>query len=103
MVACGYTFWTYEHEGANHFHTSLEQISFRQSRAGAEEPSKMQLMGRALKIRTTLIGALFIFAYQGAEVSESGWYISYLIDYRNGDPARVGYVTSGFWAGVRRS
>ena len=23
-----------------------------------------------------------------------------MIDYRNGDPAHVGYVTSGFWAGI---
>lgn len=100
MAATGYTFWSYEKEGINHFQNSLEQIASRQSRAGTEEPSKLRVIGRSLKNRTCLIGALFIFAYQGAEVSESGWFISYLIDYRNGDPARVGYVTSGFWAGI---
>ncbi|KAI9725246.1 MAG: hypothetical protein M1828_003427 [Chrysothrix sp. TS-e1954] len=52
---------------------------------------------KALKNRTTLIGALFIFAYQGAEVSISGWVISFLITVRQGDPAHVGYVTAGFW------
>jgi hypothetical protein len=30
-------------------------------------------------------------------VSISGWIISYLINYRDGDPAKVGYVTAGFW------
>lgn len=30
----------------------------------------------------------------------SGWVISYLIHYRKGNPAQVGNVTSGFWAGI---
>lgn len=100
MAATGYTFWNYEKEETSKPQNSLEQVQSRQSRGETGEPSKLRLIGRALKIRTTLIGALFIFAYQGAEVSESGWFISYLIDYRNGDPAQVGYVTSGFWAGI---
>lgn len=54
----------------------------------------------ALSLRVVLLGALFIFAYQGAEVSISGWVISFLIADRNGDPSRVGYVTAGFWAGI---
>jgi fucose permease len=53
-----------------------------------------------VKNKVTLLGALFIFAYQGAEVSISGWIVSYLINYRDGDPAHVGYVSSGFWAGI---
>jgi len=50
--------------------------------------------------RTTLLGAFFIFAYQGSEVSISGWVISFLVNYRGGDPTKVGYVTSGFWGGI---
>ncbi|KAJ5713309.1 uncharacterized protein N7483_010490 [Penicillium malachiteum] len=66
-----------------------------------EEPlTRSQLLRRAIQNRTTLLGALFIFAYQGAEVSISGWVVSFLINYRNGDPSRVGYVSSGFWAGI---
>jgi fucose permease len=38
--------------------------------------------------------------YQGAEVSISGWVISYLIHHRKGDPSQVGNVTSGFWGGI---
>ncbi|EME40767.1 hypothetical protein DOTSEDRAFT_157675 [Dothistroma septosporum NZE10] len=92
----GWSFWSYEGEGVTQFANSLQQLATRQS----GNVTKLHLLGRAIKNRTTLIGALFIFAYQGAEVSESGWFISYLINYRNGDPARVGYVTSGFWAGI---
>ncbi|KAK4494417.1 hypothetical protein PRZ48_014715 [Zasmidium cellare] len=96
----GWAFWTYEKEGTTQFANSLQQIASRQAAEEMGEPSKMKLLGRALKNKTTIIGALFIFAYQGAEVSESGWFISYLINYRDGDPAKVGYVTAGFWAGI---
>lgn len=62
--------------------------------------SRTALLKQALRNRTTLFGALFIFAYQGAEVSISGWVISFLISYRHSSPSHVGYVTSGFWAGI---
>ena len=57
-------------------------------------------MKEALVNKTTIFGALFIFAYQGAEVSISGWVVSFLISYRRSSPAHVGYVTAGFWAGI---
>ncbi|MCJ1455150.1 hypothetical protein MMC28_005504 [Mycoblastus sanguinarius] len=62
--------------------------------------SRSTLLKQALKNKTTVLGAVFIFAYQGAEVSISGWVISFLISYRHSSPAHVGYVTSGFWAGI---
>lgn len=57
-------------------------------------------MFTAISSRVVLLGALFIFAYQGAEVSISGWVISFLIAARHGDPSSVGYVTAGFWGGI---
>ncbi|KAI1765534.1 MFS general substrate transporter [Hypoxylon sp. FL1150] len=54
----------------------------------------------AFRSKVVILGAVFIFAYQGAEVSISGWVISFLIATRDGDPTAVGYVTSGFWAGI---
>lgn len=62
--------------------------------------SRSKLLKAALTNKTTVLGALFIFCYQGAEVSISGWVISFLISYRHSSPARVGYVTAGFWAGI---
>lgn len=53
-----------------------------------------------LSHKTTVLGALFIFAYQGSEVAISGWVIAFLVKFRHGDPSKVGYVTSGFWAGI---
>ena len=96
----GWAFQGYEKEGINGYTNSLQEThSHTTTRYGGSEPSKLHLLKRAISDRTTLIGALFIFSYQGAEVSESGWIITYLIN-QGGDPAKVGYVTAGFWAGI---
>lgn len=76
-------------------HTTMTTTS-----ASAAAASKLRTLKSALTSRVVVLGALFIFAYQGAEVSISGWVISFLEDTRGGDPDRVGYVTSGFWAGI---
>jgi fucose permease len=107
-VACfffaGWAFKDYEKEGINGYTNSLvpnpTTTTRTQNQQANNSSSKLTLLRRALSNRTTLIGALFIFSYQGAEVSVSGWFISFLIDYRSGNPSRVGYVTSGFWAGI---
>ena len=90
-------FREYETETASaQLHTALEQTVSRQ----ISRDEKKDILKKAIRNRTTILGALLIFAYQAAEVSISGWVISFLIDYRNGDPAAVGYVTSGFWGGI---
>lgn len=72
----------------------------RAREAPAEGSSAIMGMLGAMRLRTVLLGSTFIFAYQGAEVSISGWVISFLIQARGGDPSSVGYVSSGFWAGI---
>lgn len=79
LVLVGWTFWSYEKEGISQFSNSLQQIASRQSTAELGTSSKIKLISRALKTKVTLIGALFVFAYQGAEVAEAGWVITYLI------------------------
>ncbi|KAI9750872.1 MAG: Mss4p nuclear export [Chaenotheca gracillima] len=92
-----WTFWGYEKEAPVRLISALERTA---SQNAPDEPTKIQLLKRALKDKTTILGALFIFSYQGAEVSISGWVISFLITYRHGNPADVGYVTAGFWGGI---
>ena len=97
IVACALVsaFWTFRrYEQDNPLLALIHQTT-----AGASV-SKTRLLKESLKNRTTLLGALFIFAYQGAEVSISGWVISFLITYRGASPSRAGFVTAGFWAGV---
>ncbi|KAG5357855.1 Bypass of stop codon protein 6 [Yarrowia sp. B02] len=58
------------------------------------------LVRLSLKNKITWLLALFTMAYQGTEVAIGGWVVTYLIDYRGGDPDKVGYVAAGFWAGL---
>lgn len=92
----GFAAWAfhgYEEDSSATLLTALEMTASRQN----ESQSRMKELKLALQNKVTVIGALFIFMYQGAEVALSGWIISYLINYRDGDPAKVGYVTAGFW------
>jgi fucose permease len=94
-VFAAWAFWHYEKElGPSH---PLVMGDAGQSK---DRPSGLKSLFAAFRSRVVLLGALFIFAYQGAEVSISGWVISFLISARQGDPSAVGYVTAGFWAGI---
>ena len=88
LILAYFTFRTYEID--NPPSTSLARTV-----SGNSANSKSRLLKQSLKNKTTLLGALFIFAYQGAEVSISGWVISFLISYRHSSPSKVGYVTAG--------
>jgi fucose permease len=96
IIFAAWAYWGYEEDSEPTLLTALEATASRQA---ATEPAanKFKDLKVALQSKVTIFGALFIFAYQGAEVSISGWIISYLIKYRDGDPAKVGYVTAGFW------
>ncbi|KAI8630541.1 MFS general substrate transporter [Xylariaceae sp. FL1651] len=99
-----WSFWDYEKEVTAAETSSLLTMSRTTTgtaAAGATAPrAEISAMLGAFKSRIVLLGAVFIFAYQGAEVSISGWVISFLIAMRNGNPSAVGNVTSGFWGGI---
>lgn len=117
LFFAGWCFWNFERDMASNDSLPLTSVELavdtestqampaQPSEVEAEpevvsEPSRFAQLTSSLRNRTTIMGALFIFAYQGAEVSISGWAISFLINYRNGSPAQVGYVTAGFWGGI---
>ncbi|CAN3353775.1 bypass of stop codon protein 6 [Diutina catenulata] len=54
----------------------------------------------AAKSPITWLLSLFILLYQGAEVAMAGWIVTFLLDYRHGNPSTMGYVASGFWGGL---
>ncbi|RMJ28010.1 MFS efflux transporter [Aspergillus sp. HF37] len=56
-VYAGYIFWGYK----------------------SDEISGSSISRNYFAVPSTILGALFIFAYQGAEVSISGWIISFLV------------------------
>ncbi|KAL2836983.1 MFS efflux transporter [Aspergillus pseudoustus] len=100
----GWTFWNYETPQPRHQANESISLEIGTERNAGEapvtQPSNRQLLNTALKSPVTILGALFIFAYQGAEVSISGWVISFLVNTRHGDLSSVGYVTAGFWGGI---
>lgn len=101
-----WSFWSFESESSSAspptLLTNIERIASRTQNAVPlpKEQSQFRGMLKSFKSKIILLGALFIFAYQGSEVSISGWVISFLIATRGGDPSSVGYVTSGFWGGI---
>jgi fucose permease len=105
LVFLGWSFWNYEKESAPSLLTELERAASQQNPSFGgqnviQKPNQFTEMLRAFKSPTVILGSLFIFAYQGAEVSISGWVISFLIATRHGNPSAVGYVTAGFWGGI---
>ncbi|KAL1629069.1 hypothetical protein SLS56_005623 [Neofusicoccum ribis] len=117
-VCVAFTAWAWwnvekEEREAAALLTELERTASRRAAAAAaaavegdggqvevRQSSKRELLKQAVRNRVTLIGALFIFMYQGAEVTIAGWVISFLINYRGGEPGQVGYVTAGFFGGI---
>ncbi|PWW72023.1 MFS general substrate transporter [Tuber magnatum] len=67
--------------------------------ATAKESANRDLK-KALSELTVIVLSLFFFLYVGTEVTAGGWVVEFLIRVRNGEPSRVGYVASGFWAGL---
>jgi fucose permease len=108
MCLAGWSFWNFEAQlpQPSNLMTPMERTPSRIHNSESAAPVRVKTvdvfrdMLKAFKNKTVILGALFIFAYQGAEVSISGWVISFLINFRHGDPSKVGYVSSGFWAGI---
>ena len=101
IVFAAWSFWNHEIETLpSELQRTMSRPLRRAQTFSDETESKLKLLKQAIKNKTTILGALFIFAYQGAEVSISGWVISFLISYRHSEPSRVGYVTAGFWGGI---
>jgi fucose permease len=91
-VFSSWSYWNYETDTPPAIHLTQS--------GNVQQEARLQKVKESLKNKTTILMSLFIFLYQGAEVSISGWVISFLINVRKGDPTKVGYVTAGFWAGI---
>ena len=79
LCFAGWSFWHYEAESSQSLLAVVEQIVSRTQNQGGATPQQhshikeqIENMAKAFKSKTVILGALFIFAYQGAEVSISG-------------------------------
>lgn len=73
---------------------------YQDSIAESQEGNKDASIKVALKSKLVWALAIILFLYVGAEVALGGWITTFMIDVRNGDDGKMGYVTTGFWAGL---
>lgn len=66
----------------------------------ATAPPQQGKLRRALSNKITLLMAAFCFFYVGAEVSISGWAVSYLLSVRQASSSQAGYVAGAFWGAM---
>lgn len=105
LVFSAWAFWNYELKSVSDLPpATIEQFNscHHDPETGRDTQRKRKWQSFKLLVsnKPTILGACFIFAYQGAEVAISGWVISFLVQFRNGDPSKVGFVTAGFWGGI---
>ncbi len=79
-------------------------LAFKDRRAiaggGIKTEAKSNVLITALRIRIVWIAALFLLFYVGTEVSLGSWSYSFLTEERHGSTLVMGWVVSGYWAGL---
>ena len=79
-------------------------LAFKDQKAtsggGKQAETKSNVLLTALKMRIVWIAALFLLFYVGTEVSLGSWSYSFLTEERHGSPLVMGWVVSGYWAGL---
>ncbi|KAK9246474.1 major facilitator superfamily domain-containing protein [Lipomyces tetrasporus] len=92
VILClnGYAFWG---------ETPAKYLKDHPPGVGEDGESQGRLT-EALKNRYTISLACFLFFYMGAEVGLGSWIVTFMVTERHGDPASMGAVASGYWAGL---
>ncbi|MFL5653120.1 MAG: MFS transporter [Ktedonobacteraceae bacterium] len=62
--------------------------------------AKSNVLLTVLRIRIVWVVALFLLFYVGTEVSLGSWSYSFLTEERHGSTLIMGWVVSGYWAGL---
>ncbi|KAK4230318.1 major facilitator superfamily transporter [Podospora fimiseda] len=103
MVGMGWSFWAYNDGDAERdLQTRDEKNGRVDTKIGCVKAKRLlhwQANLAAIDWSFVLFCALFIFAYQGAEVSISGWAYTFLKEERSA-ATNFGYATAGFWGGI---
>ncbi|KAK4085056.1 uncharacterized protein Triagg1_46 [Trichoderma aggressivum f. europaeum] len=60
----------------------------------------LQEVGQLLKLKNVWLMSAFYFFQSGAWSTSGGWVVEYITQRRHGKLSQVGYLPTGFWAGV---
>ncbi|KAJ4680091.1 hypothetical protein HRR95_003810 [Exophiala dermatitidis] len=96
---------TFERDGSQQVHTRgilsklnpLGKVSNGKRKSTSKSKSKT---AEAVKNKVTLLGALFLLIYVGAEVSIGGWIVTFMLRVRKGSAFASGLTSTGFWLGI---
>ncbi|EFR05430.1 hypothetical protein MGYG_08442 [Nannizzia gypsea CBS 118893] len=75
-------------------------ISWNSSRDNTASTSTWTEMKLTLQCRPVWLLSLFYFFYLGVAITVGGWLVEYLVQERNGELSRVGYVPTGYFGGI---
>ncbi|KAJ3559411.1 hypothetical protein NP233_g11268 [Leucocoprinus birnbaumii] len=81
----------------SHIPQEVQEPSLGMPRAAKASQSALR---RTLSIPMVWAFLIFVLMYYGCETSTQGFIVSYLLGTRHANPKTVGYVASGFWAGI---
>ncbi|PNP55421.1 hypothetical protein THARTR1_04251 [Trichoderma harzianum] len=78
----------------------LKSQSAEAQREERRNKEALEEVGQLLKLKNVWLMSAFYFFQSGAWSTSGGWVVEYLTQHRHGQLSKVGYVPTGFWAGV---
>ncbi|KAL2786756.1 major facilitator superfamily domain-containing protein [Aspergillus keveii] len=82
-----------------------EWATIKKTAPGEEQTTVSRQKDARVEMQKTLSSggvwliSLFFFFFLGAVITAGGWIVEYLVDVRNGDLDKMGYVPAGFYGG----
>jgi fucose permease len=81
-------------------HDSPDVYILSIARPFCESEVKCSAVGDALRNRLVILLSLTVLLYVGGEVGSGSWMTTYMINVRHGSRDSMGYVSTGYWAGL---
>ncbi|KAL2851561.1 major facilitator superfamily domain-containing protein [Aspergillus pseudoustus] len=78
---------------------TMKQSSQSEEATTSRQRDARTEMQKTLSTAGVWLISLFFFFFLGAVITAGGWIVEYLVDVRNGDLDKMGYVPAGFYGG----
>jgi hypothetical protein len=100
----GWAFWdtlTVNRKGSSRTEATTAEQGQSDENPTSRNKDASDLIKSTLRRPSVLLLSLFYFFYIGSAITMSGWVVEYLVDVRDGDLSKMGFVPAGF--NVRQS